>query len=143
MNECTHMIGGMFFSSKDYHPLCVTTLKGQIDRVDHYLRRMGELGYGPEDAVINFVNVDDPFGRGVIEILMPGQGAVWQKIRDEGKIPFGRGLAERPGYQEFLDYVRPEAGEKLRAVCGKAVIVIDHGTIEVFDLIGVYPKCLN
>lgn len=111
--------------------MCINILIDHGDRVEHFLRRMDERGDDPQQVVINFVKVDA--APQLVEMLMPGQEALWQSIRDKGEVPYARGLATRPGYQEILDAVYPEAGNKLRSVPGKAVIVVDHGAVEVFD----------
>jgi hypothetical protein len=111
---------------------CRLTLDGQVDRVAHFKQRVRCLQ--PDDVVIVLLNVDGQIGRQLTEILMPGQDAMWQSLRDSGQVPFARGLAKRTGMQEFLDAVDRDAGDKLRAMADTvAVVVADHGVVEVFE----------
>ena len=48
-------------------------------------------------------------------------------------VPYARGLAQREGIQEMLNVIDKEAGEKLEALDGVGVVVVDHGVAEVFD----------
>lgn len=115
---------------------CRQTMLLQADRVAHFVRRMTERGDSPEDVVITILNVDDPNGGLVADLLMPDFN--WQAMRDRGEVPFARGLAARAGIQAILE----EFGEKaaaatLRRMTGViAVVVIDHGAVEVFEALG-------
>lgn len=72
-------------------------------------------------------------GGPLAESLMPDHD--WQQYRDLGQVPMARGLAVREGIQNLLDLLDKEAGEKLRAITtGVAVIVMDFGVAEVFDV---------
>lgn len=111
--------------------LCRSTLKLQLDRVKHFARRVRELARRPSEVVIVLLNVDDPQGGAVADILMPGHD--WQQFRDRGEVPFARGLAEREGIQGILDEIDPLEGQKLReAWAVNTVVVMDHGQVEVF-----------
>ena len=82
--------------------------------------------------IITIINVDDHHGGPLAEILMPGHD--WQSYRDQGMIPYARGLAGRGGIEEALALFDPEAAEKL-AIWGSsevAVVVVDHGVAEVY-----------
>lgn len=112
---------------------CRQTMTVQADRVANFVRRMGERGDSPDDVVIVVLNVDDPHGGRLADALMPGHD--WQAMRDRGEVPFARGLAGRDGIQELLDELDKDAAEKLRALVGKvAVLVMDHGAMEVFTV---------
>lgn len=112
---------------------CRATLEEQRERVEHFVRRVAALGRTPAEVVITLVNVDDPHGRPLAELLMPGNEAAWQAFRDAGQVPFARGLATREGIQSFLDIVDEDAADKLRALDGLAVVVVDCGVAEVFE----------
>jgi hypothetical protein len=113
---------------------CRLTFEGQAERVAHFKRRIAERGVSPDDVVITLVNVDDVNGGPIADVLMPGQEAMWQEFRAAGQVPFARGLAGRQGVQAMVTMLDAEAGEKLRAMVGKAaVVVVDHGVVEVFE----------
>jgi len=109
---------------------CRATAELNADRIVHFTRRIAERGLSAKDALIVIINMDDQFGSDVGDALMPGHD--WQAHRDRGEVPFARGLAGREGIQGVLDGVDPEAATKLRGLA-TAVVVFDHGTVEVFD----------
>jgi spore cortex formation protein SpoVR/YcgB (stage V sporulation) len=109
---------------------CVGTFEGQKERVAHFVRRAKELGKSPSDVLITLINVDDPQGRPLADALMPNHD--WDSIRATGATPYARGLAMRGGLQSVIDETDKEAGQKLRATPGFAVMVVDFGTIEIF-----------
>jgi hypothetical protein len=99
---------------------CKNTLSTQLDRVAHFVRRIGERGLSTDEVVIVILNVDDPHGGPVAD-----------------KIPFARGLAQRSGMQHAVDLIDTDVGKRLRAIQGKpAVVVMDHGVVEVFEVEG-------
>lgn len=109
---------------------CRNTFLSQADRVRYFMRRVVDRVEDPERVVIVLINVDDPNGRPLAGALMPDTD--WQPYRDRDEIPFARGLAGRDGIQDFLASVDPEAGEKLQATSGLAIVVLDHSVAEVF-----------
>jgi hypothetical protein len=109
---------------------CKNTLEMNADRVAYFKRRLAERGMTPDQAVIVLLNVDDPHGGPLADMLMPGHN--WQEYRDKGEVPFARGLAMREGIQLVLPHIDKEAAEKLRGMTEVAVVVVDHGVAEVF-----------
>ena len=109
---------------------CKNTLELNIDRVEHFKRRLTERGMTAEQAVIVLLNVDDVHGGPIADMLMPGHN--WQEIRDGGEIPFARGLAMRDGIQEALGVFDVEAAKKLQEMTVVAVVVVDHDVAEIF-----------
>jgi hypothetical protein len=109
---------------------CKATLEANADRVAHFKQRLSDRGMTAADAVIVLLNVDDPNGAVLADVLMPGHN--WQEIRDRGEVPFARGLAMREGIQEALAALDPEAAAKLREMTEVAVLVLDHQVAEVF-----------
>ncbi len=109
---------------------CKATFKMNLDRIKHFKDRIVEKGLDPKTIVIVAINVDDPHGGPIADVLMPGFN--WQEIRDEGKIPFARGLAQRDGMKEILETFDKEASKKLETILENAVIVVDHGVAEIF-----------
>jgi hypothetical protein len=110
---------------------CRHTLEIQLERVVHFTRRIRELGKNPIEVTIVLLNVEDPWGGLMADILMPGHD--WQPYRDRGEVPFARGLAGREGMQGVLDELDPKEGAKLReAGPVVTVIVMDHGEVKVF-----------
>ena len=102
-----------------------------FDRVTHFLERVNQRGLTPEDVVIVLIEVDDPNGGALAEILMPGTD--WQPFRDRGEMPVARGLAGREGIQECLDHLDDQAAEILRKMTDVAVVVVAFGTADVFE----------
>jgi hypothetical protein len=112
---------------------CRLTLEAHAERVAYFKRRA--IAKGVDDVVIVLLNVDDAVGKEIAEMLMPGQDAMWQTLRDSGQVPFARGLAKREGIQSVVSDLDAEAGEKLLAMKGQvAVVVVDHGVVEVFEV---------
>lgn len=114
---------------------CLNTLMMNDDRVGHFGQRLTEKGLTVSDAVIVLLNVDDANGRQIADILMPDFN--WQEMRDQGQVPFARGLAGRAFIQEALGLFDTEAAEKLRGMVTAstvAVVVVDHGVAEVFGV---------
>jgi hypothetical protein len=110
---------------------CRHTLAIQLERVVHFTRRIRELEKNPAEVTIVLLNVDDPLGGTLTDILMPGYD--WQPFRDRGEVPFARGLAGREGLQGMLDELDPQEGAKLHeAGPVVTVVVMDHGVVEVF-----------
>ncbi len=111
---------------------CRATLEMHKGRIAHFKERA--IAKGVDGWVIVILNVDDPTGKRITDILMPGQEAMWQTLRDSGQVPFARGLAGRDGMQELVAALDAETGDKLRAMAGKAaVIVVDRGVVETFE----------
>lgn len=109
---------------------CRNTFRLNADRVVHFKRRLTELKMTAAEAVIVLLNVDDPNGGEIATVLMPNHN--WQAYRDQGKVPFARGLAMRKGIEETLGFFDKEAADKLRDMTGVAVVVVDHGVAEIF-----------
>jgi hypothetical protein len=113
---------------------CLATLRMNADRVAHFKGRMDVLKKSPKEVVIVLINVDDVHGKDMADSLMPGNEAMWQSFRDQGQVPFARGLAEREGIQNCLNLIDSEAAGKLRDSTGTAVVVVDHGTADVYGV---------
>lgn len=110
---------------------CRLLFEANQDRVAHFSRRIDERGLTPQEYVIVLLNVDDVHGGALAEVLMPGHN--WQEYRDRGEIPMARGLASREFLQKGLDLVDKKAADKLRAMPGKAVVVMHQGVAEVLE----------
>lgn len=111
---------------------CRSTLDLNMDRVEHFKVRMTELGKTSDDVVIVVLNVDDIYGGQLAEVLMPGFN--WQEIRDQGEIPFARGLAEREGVQFMVKQFDYEAAAKSWNTAEATALVVDHGVAEVYSV---------
>lgn len=111
---------------------CKATFDMNADRVQHFKNRITEKELTPKDVVITVINVDDPNGGPIADVLMPNYN--WQEIRDQGQIPFARGLAQREGIQSILEEFDKDAAKKLKELPeGEvAVVVVDHGVAEIF-----------
>ncbi len=110
---------------------CGSTLAANAARVAHFKHRVRELGRSAAEVVIVLINVDDGHGSVLADAIMPGHD--WQQYRDRGEVPFARGLAMRDGVQKFLELIDTDAADKLRAMDGLAVVVVDYGVAEVYE----------
>ena len=110
---------------------CEQTLNSQRERVEHFKRRITELGHSSENVIILLANVDSDNGVCIAELTMPGHD--WQQYRDKGEKPFARGLCDRQGIELFLSNSGyHNAEQKLKNCQGIAIVVIDYDTAEVF-----------
>jgi hypothetical protein len=80
---------------------CVHTFNANSERIQHFKRRISEKNLKPEDVAIVVINVDDPHGGPIADILMPNHN--WQQYRDQGEVPCARGLVMRQGMQKILE----------------------------------------
>ena len=109
---------------------CRNTLDLNADGIVHFKQRFLDLQLSPTNVVIVVINVDDVHGGLLSEALAPGTN--WQEYRDRGEIPFARGLAGRPSFEEALGYFDHDAAMKLHEMTDLAIVVVDHGVAEVF-----------
>ena len=110
---------------------CSITLGQHGERVRHFLGRIEEKGLTGEDVVVVLLCVDDRHGAAMAEILMPDQD--WQVLRGQGIIPYARGMADREWIQEVLETFDKAAADKLAAVKGVGVVIVENGVAEVWD----------
>lgn len=110
---------------------CRGTFEAQRDRVEHFIRRINDLGFTPEEVLIVLINVDQVPDLALH--LVPDGAEGWAKARAEGQTPFARGLVHRPGFQEMIDELDPEIGARLRAM-KVPVLVMDFGVINCFEV---------
>lgn len=109
---------------------CGETFRRNADRVAHFTGRVEALGLTESDYVIVLLNVNDPHGGPIAQMLMPNFD--WQEIRDRGEVPFARGLASRSAMQDVLASFDLAAAEKLQDATGLSVVVVDHGVAEIY-----------
>lgn len=107
---------------------CRQLFEMNAERVAHFRERA--RAHATPTAIV-LINVDDVHGGPMADALMPGTD--WQPFRDRGELPLARGLAGREGIEAALASFDPEAAEKLGALQGLAVVVVDHGVAEVFE----------
>ena len=110
---------------------CIATFEMNADRIAHFKNRIGERQMDPKTVVIVIINVDAPYGGDLADMLMPGHD--WQQFRDNGEVPFARGLAMREGVQEYVKLFDAEASQKIETVAGIPVVVIDYSVAEIFS----------
>jgi len=111
---------------------CIHTFTLNKDRIEHFKGRVVALNLTLDSILILVANVDTDLGQLLADRLMPGFN--WEAIRDQGQVPFARGMAGRDAIQEVLNHFDPEgAAVKLRDMPGLAVVVVDHGVAEVFS----------
>jgi len=107
--------------------------RGNAEHLERFTRRVQELGRDGSDTVITLLNVDDPKGGILANILMPGHD--WQQYRDAGEIPVARGLAGKDGIPEFLEGVGyADAAVELSATNALKVVVLDSGVALVLEV---------
>lgn len=111
---------------------CKGTLELNAERVSHFKQRITDRNLTATDVVIGFLNVDDAHGGPITEAVMPGYD--WQAIRDQGQVPFARGLIGRTFIQEMLSQFDVDAAKKLQEASGLVAVVVDHGVAEVFPV---------
>lgn len=111
---------------------CREVFDFNIDRIDHFTRRMTELNRTPQEIVIVLISVDDVHGKEIAEALMPNQN--WQEYRDQGQKPFARGLAGREFMQAALEVFDKQAADKLRKTEGLAVVVVEYQVAEIYEI---------
>jgi hypothetical protein len=109
---------------------CRHTFDLNQTRIAHFVGRIAERGLDPKDICIVILNVNDPHGGPIAEVLMPDTD--WAPIRAQGMVPFARGLAPRELMREALDAFDKEAAEKLASLAGAVVVVVDHTVAEVY-----------
>lgn len=109
---------------------CRATFDANTDRIEHFKDRVAIKGLCPDQVVIVVINVDIVPGGELAEALMPGHD--WQQYRDQGMVPFARGLAGRAGMAAFLEDFDKVAADKLAEMPGLCVVVVDHGVAEIF-----------
>lgn len=102
------------------------------ERIRHFALRVAALGRSPRDTLVVVLNVNDPNGAALADVLMPG--GPWSEIRARGEVPWARGLVERGGIQEVFDHRFPEAAAELRDIDGVAVVAMDRGVVAAFSM---------
>ncbi len=111
---------------------CRSTFEMNLDRIAHFKGRMQAMDLGATEAVIVILNVDDPHGGPIADLLMPGHN--WDEYRARGETPYARGLAVRDPIQAALRIFDRAAALKLESTSSVAVIVVDHGVADVFPV---------
>ncbi len=110
----------------------LAVVKAHAEAIRHFGRRAIERGLAADECLIVVLNVDDPHGGSLADVLMPDTD--WQPHRDRGYVPYARGLTEREGIQDAVEYLNPKVGAELRLIEGIPVVVIDSGLVAVFDV---------
>ncbi len=105
------------------------TYQNNAERIQHFRNRVVERGDDPKKVSIVVACVDDPHGKALADILMPGTD--WQAIRDRNEIPYARGLAGKQVLNEFLKFVDPNYTDTLMKTDKVAVVIVDHGTYSI------------
>ncbi|HSX00589.1 MAG TPA: hypothetical protein VLH38_06160 [Patescibacteria group bacterium] len=107
--------------------------RANAERIWHFKQRAEELGRGGQDTVITLINVDDPVGGMLADVLMPGHD--WQRYRDAGELPIARGLAGKDGIPEFLEAAGYNvAAAELAGASELMVVVLDAEVALVLDV---------
>lgn len=113
---------------------CGDFLRANIERIDHFKRRVAELGRSGKDTIITLIDVDDPTGHGKLfaDMLMPDHN--WQQFRDKGETPVARGLANKDGFPDILSELGfDEAARALITTEDLQVMVVHAGAIQIID----------
>jgi hypothetical protein len=111
--------------------VCHNALIENIERVEHFKGRMREKGLTSKDAVIVIINGNDGFGEALASTVMP-EG--WDKeYREQGAIPYARGIMYREALGALIGEVAPEVKEAFD-VEDKIVVLI----VEAPELVAVF-----
>jgi len=110
---------------------CRKSLEDHLERMQDFVIKMKSPRISSDETCIVLINVDDINGKDVAEALMPDHN--WQSIRDQGQVPYARGLVDRRGMGSVLDVIDVSSAKKLREQSGTAIVVIDHGSTEIFS----------
>lgn len=106
---------------------------GNAEHIKRFKQKAEELGRSGQDTVITLINVDDPCGAILADVLMPGHD--WQRYRDAGEIPVARGLAGKDGIPDFLEEAGyPSAASDLLHTDDLMVVVLDAGIALVLNV---------
>ena len=110
---------------------CVNLLAANSERVEHFARRIVERGDDASEVVIAVLNVNDPHGAEIADMLMPGHD--WQSIRDRGETPVARGLASVAlvDLAEAITKGSRAAFDAIDHTTHAAVVVVDCGVAVV------------
>ena len=111
---------------------CKAAFDINADRIEHFKRRIDELGKTPQEVIIGIISVDDEHGEVIADLVMPGVN--WQEFRDRGEKPFARGLILRSFMQKELELFDPEAADKLKNSEGVLAVVVDCGVAEIYPV---------
>jgi hypothetical protein len=109
---------------------CTLTYEANLERVEHFKKRLVALEKSSDEYVVVIISVDDENGGLVADALMPGMN--WQPIRDSGQVPIARGLAGRDFITECLNRFDPVAAERLKNKEGVCTVVVDHGVAGIY-----------
>jgi hypothetical protein len=91
-----------------------TILDLNTDRVGHFKNRLRVNGCTTSTHVMVILYVDDPHGRVMADLLMPGYD--WNPFRFRSEKPYARGLADREWVSGCGRSDQPRSG-RLHALC--------------------------
>lgn len=111
---------------------CKNTFLAQIERVEHFIRRIDIRGFDLNETLIVLLNVNTEIGSAYADILMPGNQDTWQEIRNRGEIPFARGFVIKDSILKSLELIDPSIIEKVKN-SKIAVLIADFDVIECFN----------
>ena len=101
------------------------------EAVERFKKRFAEKGCEPEKHCIVLIQVDDPYGGQISDVLMPNEN--WQVIRDQGLEPIARGIADRRFMTDVVAEFDAKAAEELDfAKDCLIVIVVASSVARVF-----------
>lgn len=111
--------------------ICHRTLLDNLDRVEHFKKRMEMKGLTSKEAVIVIINGNGGFGEELASVVMPEN---WDKeYREKGMIPYARGIMFREALGKVIADVAPEVSEAF-SVEDKIVILV----VEEPDIVAVF-----
>lgn len=114
--------------------LAMDLYKHNAERMGHFKQKVEALGRSGADTVITLLNVDDPVGKVLADIVMPGHD--WQKFRDAGETPVARGMVTKGAIPEFLThYGYTKTADELAMTDELKVLVISSGVALVLDVV--------
>jgi hypothetical protein len=107
-------------------------LKANQSCIPHFSKRVKDRGLSPSEVVLVILDVDDPNGSALADILMPGYD--WDSIRRAGQAPVARGLASRSvlGALEALD--KEEVARFRQRPNDLLVVVVTAGIFRIYPV---------
>ncbi len=101
---------------------CKTMFDLNAEAVERFKKRFAEKGYEPEKHCIVLIQVDDPYGGQISDVLMPNEN--WQVIRDQGLEPIARGIADRRFMTDVVAEFDAKAAEDLDLVKDCLIVIV-------------------
>lgn len=110
---------------------CEKIYEDAIERIAYFHQRFEQGIYKKDNYCIVLIQVDDPYGGPISELLMPGFD--WQPIRDQGLKPIARGVAERKFMHDVLALFNQNAATEFDST-ELAVVVVAAENVQIYAI---------